>query len=217
MDKTVVHGTHKDPRLMARVGVALTLANEDNMDMIMIDLEQSWKNVAQLKETLKKERDESQNLKRKYEDMIGEVKVSRTECQTLQADKNALEISIDNKEKSAQVTLVELQKLQLEHQMLKTEKDDLQVSYENLSTEKDRLQSEVAELETKKHTTEEREKQYQIQVVALEEQNNLLTTSLKSAMEQKTDIRPLKEHVLMLRKKIYQIQLQIEDERCKVQ
>ena len=57
-DKTV-HGTHKDPRLMARAGVALTLANEDNVDRIMTDLEKSWKNVAQLKETLKKERDES--------------------------------------------------------------------------------------------------------------------------------------------------------------
>ena len=44
----------------------------------MTDLEQSWKKVAQMKETLKKERNESQNLKRKYEDMIGEVKVSRT-------------------------------------------------------------------------------------------------------------------------------------------
>ena len=57
-DKTVVHGTHKDPWLMARVGVDLTLENEDNMDMIMTDLEQSRKKVAQLKETLKKERDE---------------------------------------------------------------------------------------------------------------------------------------------------------------
>ena len=67
MDKRVVHGTHKDPQLVTRDGVALTLANEDNMDRIMTDLEQSWKNVAQLKETLKKEGDESQKLKRKYE------------------------------------------------------------------------------------------------------------------------------------------------------
>ena len=36
-------------------------------------------------------------------------------------------------------------------------------------------------------------------------------------MEQKADIRPLKKHALMLRKKVHQIQLQIEDERCKVQ
>ena len=82
-DKTVVHGTHKDPRLIARVGVALTLATEDNVDRIMTNLEQSQKRVTQLKETLKKERSESQSLKRKYEDMIGEVKVSKAKCQTL--------------------------------------------------------------------------------------------------------------------------------------
>ena len=63
--------------------------------------------------------------------MMGEVKTSRMECQTLQVDKNALEISAKNNEKSAQVTLAELQKLQLEHQMLKAEKDDLQLSYGN--------------------------------------------------------------------------------------
>ena len=73
-----------------RDGVVLTLATEDNADRIMNDLEQSQKRVAQLKENLKKERGESQNLKRKYEDMIGEVKVSKAECQTLQADKDAL-------------------------------------------------------------------------------------------------------------------------------
>ena len=59
MNKTVLHGTHKDPCLIARDGVALNLVNEDNMDRIMTNLEQSWKNIAQLKETLKKERDES--------------------------------------------------------------------------------------------------------------------------------------------------------------
>ena len=82
-DKTIVHGTHKDPWLIARVGVALTLATTNNVDRIMTDLDQFQKKVAQLKETLKKERGESQNLKRKYEDMIGEVKFSKAECQTL--------------------------------------------------------------------------------------------------------------------------------------
>ena len=53
------------------------------MDIIMTDLEQSQKRVTLLKETLKKERNESQSLKRKYEDMIGEVKVSKEECPTL--------------------------------------------------------------------------------------------------------------------------------------
>ena len=58
-DKTVVHDTHKDPQLLARTGVAITLATEDNVDRIMTDLEQSQKKVAQLKENLKKERGES--------------------------------------------------------------------------------------------------------------------------------------------------------------
>ena len=74
-NKTVVHGTHKDPRLIARDGVALTLATKYNVDRIMTDLEQSRKKVTQLKETLKKERSESQSLKRKYEDMIDKVEV----------------------------------------------------------------------------------------------------------------------------------------------
>jgi len=45
----------------------------------MTDLEQSGKNVAQLKETLNKERDEGNKLKRKYEDMQNEVRNSKTE------------------------------------------------------------------------------------------------------------------------------------------
>ena len=44
-----------------------------------MDLEQLRKNAAQFKETLKKERDEGQKLKRKYEDMMNEVKTSRKE------------------------------------------------------------------------------------------------------------------------------------------
>ena len=41
IDKTIVHGTHKDPQLIVRVGVALTLATEDNVDRLMTNLEQS--------------------------------------------------------------------------------------------------------------------------------------------------------------------------------
>ena len=56
-----------------------------------------------------------------------------------------------------------------------------------------------------KATTKEKEKQYRMQVVALEEQNTSLTASLKDALEQKTDIQPLKEHFLIQRKKIHQL------------
>ena len=65
-DKTLVYGTDKDPRLTARDGVALIQATEDNVDKLMTDLEQSRRNVAQLRDTLKRERDEGNKLKRKF-------------------------------------------------------------------------------------------------------------------------------------------------------
>ena len=69
IDKTLVHGIDKDPRLTVRVGATLIHATEDNVDRLMTDLEQSRKNAAQLKDTLRKERDEGNRLKRKFEDM----------------------------------------------------------------------------------------------------------------------------------------------------
>ena len=75
MIKTLVHGTDKDPRLTIRAGVALIHASEDNVDQIMTDLEQSRKNAAQHKDTLRREREESNKLKRKFEDMQNERKV----------------------------------------------------------------------------------------------------------------------------------------------
>ena len=44
--KNVVYGTDADPWLTAEAGVALTQATEDNVERLMMDLEQSRKNVA---------------------------------------------------------------------------------------------------------------------------------------------------------------------------
>ena len=167
-DKTLVYGTNVDPRLIVRLGVALTQATKDNVYRLMTNLEQPKRNAAQLKETLKKERDEGHKLKRKFEDMQNEVRTSKTELHTLQANKEALEIFAGKMEKDAQNSLAKLQRLQLEHQVLKFEKDNLQVSYETLSAEKFQLQKRVIELESEKATTEEKEKQYQMQVAVLE-------------------------------------------------
>ena len=90
--------------------------------------------------------------------MIGEVKVSRTEFQTLQVDKDTLEISAENTEKNSQATLAELQKLQLEYRSLKAEKDNIQLSFGNLTEEKSRLESRVTKLVIEKATVEEKEK-----------------------------------------------------------
>ena len=117
---------------------------------------------------MKKERDEGPKLKRKYEDMHNEARIVKIELQTLQANKMALEVSVEKTEKDAHSSLAKLQRLQLEHQILKTKKNDLQVSYERLGAEKVQLQNKVIELESEKAATKEKEKQYQMQVAVLE-------------------------------------------------
>ena len=74
----------------------------------MTDLEQSWKIDAQLKDTLKRERDEGNRLKRKFEDMQNEVNTSKAELQTLQENKMTLEFSMERIGKDAQNNLAEL-------------------------------------------------------------------------------------------------------------
>ena len=61
------------------------------MDKIMTDLEQSKKSSAQLKDTLRKEREESNKLKRKYEDMKEEMRSSRDELRLLQVERQVRE------------------------------------------------------------------------------------------------------------------------------
>ena len=128
---------------MVKDGVSLSLSTEDNVGRIMTDLEQSQKKVAQLKETLKKERSESQRLKRKYEDMISEVMVSKVECQTLQANKDALVLSAGNIEKESQDTLADFGKLQQGYQVLEAERDTSRISVEELNKEKGKLEDKV--------------------------------------------------------------------------
>ena len=50
----------------------------------------------------------------------------------------------------------------------------------------------------------------------MEGQNASLTASLKDASEHKTDVQPLTEHVLAQRRRIHQLQMRIEEERCKI-
>ena len=112
----------------------------------MTNLEQSQKKVTQLKETLKKERAESQNLKRKYENMIGEVEVSKAEFQTLQADKDALVVFAENTDKNAQTTLSEFGKLQQQYQSLEAKRDELRLLVEELNKENRELEGKVKEV-----------------------------------------------------------------------
>ena len=62
--------------------------------------------------------------------MIGEVEVSKAECQNLQADKYALVISAGNIEKNAHTTLAELGKLKQKYHSLEAKRDELRLSVE---------------------------------------------------------------------------------------
>ena len=98
-DTTVVYGIDKDPRFTIRVGAALIHASKDNVDRIMTDLEQSKKSATQLKDTLRREREESSRLKIKFKDIQHEIKSSKDELQFLQVEKKYLEASQGSLEK----------------------------------------------------------------------------------------------------------------------
>ena len=94
-EKTIVHGTNKDPKLLATTGVALALANVDNVDKMVDDLEKYREKLSQMRETLKKERGEGQSRKRKHEDNLSVLEKFREACHILQSNKDALVLSVN--------------------------------------------------------------------------------------------------------------------------
>ena len=63
---------------------------------------------------------------------------------------------------------------------------------------------------------EEFERQSQGQIAELKEQITSLTSSLEEAKEQQVNLQPFKEYVLAQRSKMHQLQVSIEEERCKI-
>ena len=63
----------------------------DNINKVMTELESSKKTSAQLKDTLRKEREEGNRLKRKYEYMQRELESSKGEVQALHIEMQAKE------------------------------------------------------------------------------------------------------------------------------
>ena len=98
-DTTIVYGIDRDPRFTIRAGAALIHASEDNVDKIMTDLEQPKKSSSQLKDTLRKEREENNKLKRKFEDIQKEIKSSKAELQVLQIERKSMETAQECLEK----------------------------------------------------------------------------------------------------------------------
>ena len=176
-DTPVVFGTDQDPRFTIRAGAALIHASEDNVDKIMTDLEQSKKSSAQLKDTLRKEREESNKLKRKYEDMKKEIRSSKDELQLLQVERQVRETTQECLER-------------------------VQQEYQELRVEKEQLLGRIEGLELQKTTLEASEKQSQEQELTLKEHISSLTTALEEAREQQVDLQPFKEHVMAQKAKM---------------
>ena len=58
---------NKDPKLLAMAGVATTLDNVDNVKKLVEYVDQYKEKMSQMKETIRKERGEGKNLKRKHD------------------------------------------------------------------------------------------------------------------------------------------------------
>ena len=101
-DTAVMLGTDKDPRFTIRAGAAMIDASEDNINRVMIELESAKKTSSQLKDTLRKETDEGNRLKRKYEHMQRELESSKGEVHALQVEIQAKEIEQEALEKAQQ-------------------------------------------------------------------------------------------------------------------
>ena len=63
-----------------------------------------------MKKTLKRERSEGQSLKRKHEDMLSKIEMSKEACQTLRSNKDALVLLVN---------IIEGEKKDLEKQVVK--------------------------------------------------------------------------------------------------
>ena len=106
--------------------------------------------------------------------------------------------------------------MQQEYQELKIERDGLKTTNENLHAKRDQLQSKVGELETQRTTMEKTKKKFHVQAAEFKGQIASLAASLKEAKEHQTNIHPFKEHALTQRSKMHQLQVSIEEERCRV-
>ena len=81
-----------------------------------------------------------------------------------------------------------------------------------LDREKKKLESKVAKMEVQKSAADQQAEEHRVRVTELEVQKSSLEVILKVANERKIDIAPLREHALLLRRKIYQVQVKLAEE-----
>ena len=71
-------------------------------------------------------------------------------------------------------------------------------------------------MEAQKSTIDQQTKQYKVWITELEAQNISLEVLLKATNEWNMDIKPMREHALLLRGKIYEVQVKLTEEVFKI-
>ena len=67
-------------------------------------------------------------------------------------------------------------------------------------------------MQAQQSTVDQKTEQYKARITELEAQNSSLEVLLKASNEQNMEITPLREHDLLLRGKIYQVQVKLAEE-----
>ena len=95
---------------------------------------------------------------------------------------------------------------------MEEKRDAFVLSNTIINGEKKDLEGKMSKMETKRATTDTQAEELRARVAELEAQNSSLETLFKAANEQKMDIMSLREHALLIRRKIYQVQLKLAKE-----
>ena len=85
-----------------------------------------------------------------------------------------------------------------------------------LDRKKYKLESKIAKREVQKSPADQQAKEYRVWITELEAHNSSLEVILKATNERKIDIATLRDHVLLLRRKIYQVQVKLAEEVFKI-
>ena len=113
-------------------------------------------------------------------------------------------------------TLFDLENLQQDYQILEEERDALKLSNTTLDGENKDLESKMENMGIQKSTVDKQVEENKVRITKVEAHNSSLEVLLKATNEQNIDIVPLREHALLLRGKIYQVQVKLAEEVFKI-
>ena len=81
-----------------------------------------------------------------------------------------------------------------------------------LDREKQKLENKIVEMKVQKSAVDQQAEEHRVWITYPEPHNISLEVILKVSNERKIDIAPLREHPLLPRRKIYQVQVKLEEE-----